>query len=110
MKMKTLVRVSFILLIPTLFSSLMLGIISAEWFFNETGYFANLFLSGKFNRGFCVVLFGVGTLAMAFVATTFMMLSRHTDKLDNLQEAEFELHEARRKYIAATHKIVQEIQ
>jgi len=107
MKMKTLVRVSFILLIPTLFSSLMLTLISAEWFLNGTGYFAQLFLTGKFNSGFCIVLFGTGAFSMAFIATTFMMLSRHTEQLDNLNEAEYQAYEAKRKYLAAAHKLAE---
>lgn len=109
MKTKIFLKLSIFAIIPMFFSTLMVAMIGIEWWLNGTGHFAQLFLTGKFNQPFVVILFSSGVVSMAIVFTALLGLMRYTNKLDKLDEAEIQAWEAKRKYEAATRKLVHEI-
>ncbi len=109
MKTKTLLRISIFGTLPVMLSLLMTSMMSFEWLLNDTGHFAEMFLSGNFNRTFSCILFGSGVISMAIMFVTQLGLIKYADKIDRLDEATMEYFEAKRKYEEATRKFVQQI-
>lgn len=109
MKTKTLLKISIFAALPMFFSTLMVTMIGIEWLINDTGHFAQLFLTGKFNQPFTVILFSSGVLSISIVLTSLLGLMRYADKLDKLDQAEASAWEAKRRYEAATNKILQNV-
>ena len=109
MKLKFWINISLILMIPLFLSSIMIAMMSFEWFFNDSGYFATLFLTGKFNRPFCLIFFGIGGLSISVIFTTMTMVMRYAPVIDKFDKALEEAYAAKRKYDAATDKILNDI-
>jgi len=109
MKTKTLLYISIFAMLPAIMSMLMLSMISFEWFFSDSGKFAEMFLTGSFNRPFSMILFGTGLFSMTIILASQLALVRYTSKIDKLDEAEILAWEAKRKYEAATRKLLQNV-
>lgn len=109
MKTKTLLSLSIFAIVPAMLSLLIVSIICFEWVVNGTNQFAEMFLNGKFNKPFTMILFGSGVFFLSLILATQLALIRYTSKIDNLDEAERQAWEAKRKYELATKKILQQI-
>jgi len=109
MKTKTLLKISIFAMLPMFLSTLMVSMIGFEWLLNGTGGLAERLLTGEFNKPFTVILFTSGILSMSIIFTALLGLMRYTDKLDKLDEAEIQAWEAKRKYEAATRKLLQNV-
>jgi hypothetical protein len=110
MKTKVLLNIAIIAIIPAMLSMLLLSIISFEWLFNDTGTYAEMFLTGKFNRSFTMILFSTGLFSMAIILASQLALTRYSGKIDRLDEAEIQAWEAKRKYEEATRKLLRSIE
>lgn len=100
---------SIFAMLPAMLSLLLLGIISFEWWLGDSGEFAKMFLTGKYNQPFVSILFSTGILSMAIMMASQLALVKYTSKIDRLDEAEMQAWEAKRKYDAATRKLVENI-
>lgn len=87
----------------------MIAMISFEWLLTDQSKFAQMFLTGEFNRDFATFMFGIGVFGLSVIFTTIMTLFQKASKIDKLDEAIFDAYEAKRKYEAATRKIVEEV-
>lgn len=101
---KGLIYISLWLCLPLLMSTLMLCMISFEWYLTGGHKFANLFLTGEFNRGFSCILFGSGLFSISMVVPTLLMLSRHASNIDRLEQAQIEAYDEKMKYRRAAEK------
>lgn len=101
---KALINISLLLSLPLLMSTLMLCMISFEWYLTGGNKFANLFLTGEFNRGFSCILFGSGLFSISMIIPTLLMVSRHANNIDRLEQAEIEANEEKVKYRRAAEK------
>ncbi len=109
MKTKTLLYISIFAMLPAMLSMLMLTMISFEWLLNGTGKFAEMFLTGSFNKPFSSILFGCGLFSMSIILVSQLGIVKYTSKIDRLDEAEMQAWEAKRKYEAATRKLLEQI-
>lgn len=109
MKTKTLIYISIFATLPAMLSMLLIGIIGMEWWLAGTGSMAERLLTGNFNYVFTSVLLSSGIFSMAIILATQLALSKYGSKIDRLDEAEMQAWEAKRKYEAATKKLLQNV-
>jgi hypothetical protein len=108
MKTKHWLYLSQVFLIPIFLTTLLIGMIGAEWWLTDKSNLGNLiFNSGAINRPFLTIIFGISIVGLSIIFTVVLMLAQHASKIDRLEEATYELYIAKKKYEAATRKIVE---
>ena len=107
MKTKILLKFSVLAAIPALLSTMMVLIISFEWFMTGESRFAQLFLNGEFNITFTMSFFAAGFISILWIVMGLTSTVRHADNIDRLEEAIYECYKSKRQYEEATRKIVE---
>jgi TM2 domain-containing membrane protein YozV len=105
MKLKHFITASIILAIPSFFSMLFVALIGFD---NMCGgkCLKNI-ISGHANNTFIAILMCSGVVSISVILSILLSVTRHADKIDELDEAIFEAHKARRAYEDATEKFVE---
>lgn len=110
MKTKHWLNLSILFLLPIFLTTLVIAMIGAEWWLTDKSTLGNLiFNSGAINRPFTTIVFFVSVLGLSIISMVILMLSRHASSIDRLEDAIHEHYLARRKYEAATRRIVEEM-
>lgn len=86
MKTKLFLILTVIFLVPLLCSTVMVSAIATEWLLVEESYFADLFLTGKFNREMTLVVFGLSCISTAVSMYFAIWLRQHANAIDKLEK------------------------
>lgn len=106
MKTKILIRAAIVLMIPTFLSCMLIGIIGIDYWLGASIFLKNV-LSGAANEKFIAIICSTGVLSLSVIMTTLLVVSRHADKIDKLDDAISDCYKAKAKYEAATRKFAQ---
>lgn len=98
-----------VLLFPTMLSTMMCLMISAEWMFLGEGKLAKLMLSGEINLPFAITFFMCGVIGLSTIATTLILVIPKASDIDDLNAAQREAYLAKLRYEEVTRKIVKNI-
>lgn len=88
MKTKTFLNLTLIFILPLFCSTLMICCISAEWMIttNHTSQLATMFLTGKYNFGITLILFGMGFLSCGVSVYFAFWVKAHAAAIDKLEK------------------------
>ena len=106
MKLKHFITASIILAIPAFLSILFVALIGFDNMVGGGEFLKNI-ISGHANDTFIAILMCSGVVSISVILSTLLSVTRHADKIDELDEAIFEANKARRAYEDATEKFVE---
>jgi len=106
MKLKHFITASIFLAIPTFLSMLFVAMIGFENLFGGGEFLKNIIL-GHADNTFITILMCSGLISISVILSTLLSITRHADKIDELDEAIFEAHKARRVYENATKRFAE---
>lgn len=88
MKSKLYLILTVLFMIPSFCSSLMVGAISVEWLItiNHSSHLANMFLTGKFNYGFTLIIFAMGFFSTCITIFFALWVKQHATAIDKLEK------------------------
>jgi hypothetical protein len=110
MKTKHWIYLSQVLLIPIFISTMMISMICGEWLLtNQSQLGTQILETGTFNKPVATILFGISVIGLSIVFVVFLILSKHANDIDRLEDAIHQHYLAKLKYNAATRKFVDQM-